>query len=97
MGDYRIELDLTGGHGCNREAKEGEAVTGCGRIGCPDCETKAFIAKLCSTGSSFRGGRFINWPGQDANKRPDGGGGEIVDEISGDGRYPQVKRVKGHF
>ena len=93
MGDYRIELDLTGGHGCDRGAKEGDAVTGCGRLGCP----KAFIQKLCSTGSSFRGGRFINWPGQDANKRPDGGVGEIVDEISGDGRYPTVKRVKGRF
>lgn len=88
MGDYRIELNLVGAHGCTRGPKEGDTVTGCGRIGCPDCETKAFIERLCSTGSSFTGGTFTHWPGTPT---------EVVDEISGDGRYPRVKRVKGHF
>jgi hypothetical protein len=64
MGDYRIEIDMTGGHGCERTAKEGERTIGCGMMGCPDCETRAFVSRLRDAGNALRGARFVHWPGQ---------------------------------
>src|SRR5690606_8209271 len=61
MGDFRVTLEATGGHGCNRTAKEGDQITGCGRMDCPDCVTAEYFAKMkkfCSTAKAT----FHHWP-----------------------------------
>lgn len=74
MGDSMLELVTTGGHGCNRDAKVGEEVRGCGKMGCPDCEAlRAVEVFLRVAGAgTLKSARFVHWPGQ-----PD----EVVDVI----------------
>lgn len=62
MGDFRIEINAVGGHGCDRDAKDGDAVKPCNGPGCPDCMTRDFVAALkrtCSVNSAV----FTHWPG----------------------------------
>ena len=73
MGDYRIEVNATGGHGCKREIKDGEANYGCGRMDCPDCIAREFVQTLKRKGSMIRGATLTHWPGQV---------GEVVDDIA---------------
>jgi hypothetical protein len=51
MGDFRMTVEGTGGHGCERKAKEGEDFFGCGRMDCPDCLFAEFVAKMKRIGS----------------------------------------------
>lgn len=46
MGDFRIEVNATGGHGCQRELKDGASVKECGDPNCPDCIARRFVAEL---------------------------------------------------
>lgn len=67
MGTFRVEVEAVGGHGCQREVKDGEVVTGCGQPSCPDCITREYVAKLRSTGAYFEQGgyaKLTHWPGQ---------------------------------
>ncbi len=74
MGSSLLEFQSVGGHGCNRDAKVGEEVVGCGRMGCPDCECKRAVEALLRAGvGTFERARFVHWPGQDD---------EVVDEYS---------------
>lgn len=74
MGSSLLEFQSVGGHGCNRSAKVGEEVSGCGKMGCPDCEAKRAVEALLKAGvGSFEKARFVHWPGQ-----PD----EVVDEMT---------------
>jgi hypothetical protein len=43
MGDFLIKIAATGGHGCNREAKQGEVFTPCMRTDCPDCSATKMV------------------------------------------------------
>lgn len=73
MGSSVLEFQSVGGHGCNREAKVGEEVRGCARMGCPDCEARRAVEQMIRSGvGSFERARFVHWPGQ-----PD----EVVDEF----------------
>jgi len=64
MGSSRLEFQSVGGHGCNRDAKVGEEVRGCGRMGCPDCEARRAVLHLIQSGvGSFEHARFVHWPG----------------------------------
>jgi hypothetical protein len=74
MGSSLVQFQSVGGHGCNRDAKVGEEVKGCGRFGCPDCEARRAIETLLRSGcGTFEGARFVHWPGS-----PE----EVVDEYS---------------
>lgn len=75
MGTFRVEVQAVGGHGCQREVKDGGVVTGCGQPSCPDCITREYVAKLKATGTSFSFGstdpnhssyaKLTHWPGQE--------------------------------
>jgi hypothetical protein len=56
MGTFRIEIQTVGGHGCQREKKNGEQVEGCGFPTCPDCLTREFVKKLQAIGCPFSPG-----------------------------------------
>jgi hypothetical protein len=71
MGDFRIIIDATGGHGCQREVKDGGTVYGCRQQGCPDCVAQEFFEKMSKIASNCRG-TFTHWPGSTA---------EVVDEF----------------
>lgn len=74
MGSSLLEFQSVGGHGCNRTAKVGEEVIGCGKFGCPDCEVRRAVETLLRAGvGTFERARFVHWPGQ-----PD----EVVDEYT---------------
>ena len=63
MGNFRIEIEAVGGHGCSRNFKDGEKVFGCRRMDCPDCLTREFVEKLNSK-MSVSSATFTHWPGQ---------------------------------
>lgn len=82
MGNFRVEIEAVGGHGCQREVKDGETVTGCGRMGCPDCEARRFLKQfLAVTGATLVEAKLRHWPGQP---------GEVIDDL-------QTRVRKGHF
>lgn len=62
MGDYRIEVNVTGGHGCQREIGNGQAVEGCGKPGCPDCAARDFVRRLKEQGNTVKDALLIHWP-----------------------------------
>lgn len=73
MGTFRVEVQAVGGHGCQRDVKDGGTVVGCGSPSCPDCITREYIAKLKATGVSFDTtgsentigyAKITHWPGQ---------------------------------
>ena len=64
MGDYRIVVEATGGHGCQRELGDGASVPGCGQKGCPDCIAREFVARLKASGQTMRSATLTHWPGE---------------------------------
>ncbi len=63
MGRFRIEITAVGGHGCQRELKDGAQVPGCGQPTCPDCQARALVASLQRTGNSVQQATLTHWPG----------------------------------
>lgn len=88
MGDFHVHIKGVGGHGCDRAAKQGEAVTGCGGENCPDCLTKRFVADLARRTTGGASARYTHWPDQES---------EVVDEIHSNGLTTTVTRIKGAF
>ena len=74
MGTFRVEVQAVGGHGCQRDIKDGGTVDGCGQPNCPDCITRRYVNELKAVANvSFSpgGGRntdayatITHWPGQ---------------------------------
>lgn len=73
MGTFRVEVQAVGGHGCQRDKKDGETVEVCGEPRCPDCITRAYIAALKAAGVFFDTtgsentigyAKITHWPGQ---------------------------------
>ena len=62
MGQYRVEVVAVGGHGCQREVKDGGTVTGCGGSYCPDCAAREFVDGLKRRGHIERA-TLTHWPG----------------------------------
>ena len=91
MGQFRLEIVAQGGHGCQREVKDGGTVFGCGRQGCPDCEFTAMLADYARrSGATILSARIVHWPGTS---------NEVVDELSLPGpphltSYQRVERVR---
>ena len=63
MGDFRIEVNAVGGHGCEREVKDGGTVYGCRSMTCPDCITARYVADMLRAGVSVRSAKIEHWPG----------------------------------
>lgn len=81
MGDFIIKVKAVGGHGCQREVKDGEEVQGCKNINCPDCITREFVERLQRIGCSVGEATLTHWPGQE---------GTVVDDLL-------TKKRKGSF
>jgi hypothetical protein len=77
MGRFKLEIVAVGGHGCQRDKKDGETVYGCGHITCPDCQFFSMIAEFArkSAGCTIESATLTHWPGQP---------GEVVDELKKD-------------
>jgi hypothetical protein len=80
---HKIEITMTGGHGCDRSAKEGDELKGCGSGDCPDCVAAAVVDGFKTRGVTIHAATITHWP-----DREDGG---IVDDLVAG------KRKKGSF
>lgn len=63
MGQFRVELTAVGGHGCQREIKDGGNVRDCGEPRCLDCITRRYVNDIAKTGSTIEAATFTHWPG----------------------------------
>lgn len=66
MGNFRIEVNAVGGHGCQRDKKAGEVVPDCGQDSCPDHIAKRFVDELRKKGTSVNDALLIHWPHNEA-------------------------------
>lgn len=62
MGDFRIEVNATGGHGCQRERLSGSTIEPCNSPSCPDCIARKFVAELKASGNNVKDALLIHWP-----------------------------------
>lgn len=73
MGQFKIEITAVGGHGCQREIRDGGTVFGCNHFGCPDCEVRNFLLKLKTFNiAQLEHATITHWPGTE---------GEVVDNL----------------
>jgi len=73
MGDFRIQIDGVGNHGCQREVKSGEVKTAsCGQAGCVDCTAREAVKNLIDAGNSISSATLMHWPSN---------GPQIVDDL----------------
>jgi hypothetical protein len=72
MGNFRVEVEFVGGHGCQRENKDGSLVYGCGHRNCPDCTAREFVAELKRNGNIPVSAVLRHWPGTET---------EVVDDL----------------
>ena len=63
MGKFLIEIEAVGGHGCQRELKDGVEVPGCGHEHCPDCAARRLVTELIRKGNSVVKAKLTHWPG----------------------------------
>lgn len=87
MGQFRFEFTATGGHGCQRDAKEGEKFYGCRRMGCPDCECKRFVEHMKALGFPVERATFTHWPGTET---------EVVDDLAS-GNTAHIRKSNDFF
>jgi hypothetical protein len=64
MGQFKVEVVAVGGHGCQREKRDGEDVADCGEPSCPDCIARRFVNELTTKGSNVESATLTHWPGQ---------------------------------
>ncbi len=81
MGNFKISIEAVGGHGCQREIRDGGTVYGCGYRGCPDCEARAVVEALKRINCSVVEATLTHWPGEP---------GSVVDDLL-------TKQRKGSF
>lgn len=63
MGDYRITIDAVGGHGCQREVKDGEKLADdCGSKYCPDCAARRLVKELQANSNTVVSAKLEHWP-----------------------------------
>jgi hypothetical protein len=66
MGEFRIDIQGVGGHGCQRQLKNGAEVKDCGDPNCPDCLTRRFVKELKKRnffGYQQTYAKLVHWPG----------------------------------
>ncbi|MDP9202810.1 MAG: hypothetical protein M3P26_12865, partial [Gemmatimonadota bacterium] len=57
-----ITVNAVGGHGCQRDRKDGETVLGCGHRTCPDCAARELVAVLKRQSQSIVSAELQHWP-----------------------------------
>lgn len=62
MGDFHVLVHAVGGHGCERDKKDGDTVIGCERQGCTDCMTREYVRRLKKSGAIVHTARIDHWP-----------------------------------
>jgi hypothetical protein len=63
LGDYRITIEAVGGHGCGRDALDGDVVQRCGILpNCPDCSAVALVEELQRAGNTVTLAKLEHWP-----------------------------------
>jgi hypothetical protein len=73
MGNFRIVINAVGGHGVDREVKEGEVVNHFAEgLQTPDAMAKLFVTFLQANGISPDSAELIHWPGEDS---------EVIDDL----------------
>ena len=79
MGNFKIVVEAVGGHGCQREVKDGGIVNRpCMQPGCPDCMADALVRNLKSTaGCSVQTAKLIHWADSDGGYKRD----TVVDNL----------------
>ncbi|MBC7948656.1 MAG: hypothetical protein H7Y42_12285 [Chitinophagaceae bacterium] len=83
MGDFRIVIDAVGGHGQDRDKKDGEVVDfSIHGENAPEALAKRFVDELKANGCSVDSAKVIHWPldnygGPEKNGRAK----EIVDDL----------------
>lgn len=84
MGMFKIEITLTGKHGCDRAAQPGEKLFDrCRRLDCADCRTLDFVQNLRQYGGFSVGAATIT--------HHSGSSHEVVDDLL------KNERVRGQF
>jgi hypothetical protein len=80
MGNFRVEIQAVGNHGCQREVKNGGIVEGCGQPNCVDCITRDYVKKLKDSGAYFSAtgdrdtmgyAKLTHWPGANGTVHDD--------------------------
>lgn len=71
MGQFRVEVTAVGGHGCQREVKDGENVRPCDNPACPDCMARKLVHDLAAHGCTVESAILTHWPGQAGEVRDD--------------------------
>lgn len=65
MGTFKIEIVAVGGHGQDREKKDGEVVNfEAGGEGTPDEIASDFVKVLQAAGCDVQSARIVHWPGE---------------------------------
>lgn len=73
MGDFRMTIEAVGGHGCDRKAKAGDQLQGCGRMDCPDCIFAAFVSQMQRASMRPMVATMHHWPADMSKHRfPEG-------------------------
>jgi hypothetical protein len=72
MGQFRVEVTAVGGHGCQRQIKDGGQIQQfCGSPSCPDCVAREFVRSLKRAGAMLEKAELIHWPGSSTEVRDD--------------------------
>ncbi len=73
MGNFKIEINAVGGHGQDRNKKDGEIVNfEAGGENTPDAIAKRFVDMLKGFGNSVQSATITHWPGEK---------GEVTDDL----------------
>lgn len=72
MGKFRIVINAVGGHGVDRQKKDGEVVNfhAYGKLP-PDAIASEFVKELINTGCSVQSATIIHWPETEDEVRDD--------------------------
>lgn len=62
MGNFRVVLEATGGHGCQRELSGDSKIYPCSNRNCPDCLVYEFVERLNKI-APVSCAELIHWPG----------------------------------
>lgn len=78
MGNFRVVIDAVGGHGQDREKKDGEVVDF--GSGSPETIVKDAVDKLISTGVNVLSAKVYHWPADTVYDGPQ------IAPVDGDGK-----------
>lgn len=95
MGRSKIEITVTGDHGCDRAAQAGEDLGPlCDKPACVDCAARRLVAELAAAGNNVERAVHLHWPPEPY----------IVDDDVRQPKEPYIvddhitgKRLNGHF